>query len=533
VVRAQRREEREFVAMVLADLSDEPLRIGGRGRQWLRLLIDLERSGNRLLLVAGVEPLEEILLQADQVGEAHTTLIDSDARPLIGAPEVGDVLPEFMRRQAQSQRLSSGAGRYEGLGGEEIVAAFVPVEGTRWSVVSRQPRLAADAARRRMQLATASATVGALFIATLLSVLGYRLLVRPIRRLVRAQAEVAGVDTLPGGSEIAQLESTFAQLLRVEQERDSIGEVFLGRYRVTGKLGRGGSGTVFKGFDPVLQRPVALKVVPLANAGQEVESVVSKLQAEAVHLARLNHPHIVTVFDFERKGDTAYIAMERIDGVSLDHYLSQTKSMPVRDGVGIATAITAALVAAHGVNMVHGDLKPGNILVGKDGAIKVADFGTARLAGTNSSSGERLHGTAGYLAPEVLMRHGATRVSDLFSLGVVIYQMFAGHRPFGGGSTFEILQRTLESQPTDLAEIRASLPRELTRLVMKLLAKDPGERPNSAAMVGEVLARLGSELGEDWKLDVEKVVLRQARTSPKGATEYLTQYLRGSQARGA
>lgn len=529
LVRAQLREARELVAGALADSTDEELVLGGIGSRWLRLRIDLGRSPERLLLVARVDPLLDILLKADQIGDAHTTLVDSNVTPLLGARAGGEVLPEPLRLQVESLRLSSGAGRFQGADGQEIVAAFRPVDGTPWIVVSQQPRRVADAAQRRMRLATALATVGALFIAAVLSAVGYRLLILPIRRLIRAQAEVAGVDSLPaGGTEIAQLEATFAQLLEIEQERESIGEVFLGRYRVMGKLGRGGSGTVFKGFDPVLQRPVALKAVPLGEAGDEVEAVVSKLQAEAVHLARLNHPHIVSVFDFERCGDMAYIAMERIDGMSLDRYISRVGPLPLREGLAIAAAITDALAAAHGVNLVHGDLKPGNILLGKDGAIKVADFGTAQLGGVVSASGERIHGTAGYIAPEVLMRRGAQRTSDLFSLGVVLYQIFSGKRPFGRGSTVDILKRTVSSQPTDLASVRSGLPTELTRLVMRLLAKGPRERPNSAAVVGDALSRLAGEHGEEWKLDLEALIIDREHKSSNAVTKYLTEYLRES-----
>jgi serine/threonine-protein kinase len=374
-----------------------------------------------------------------------------------------------------------------------------------------------------MQVATTTATLGAVLIAGLLSLLGYRLLVRPIRRLVAAQAAVVGGDDLPRrGSEIAQLESTFARLLEVEQEREAIGEVFLGRYRVIGRLGSGGSGTVFRGFDPVPQRGVALKAVPLESADQGAESLVTKLRAEAVHLARLNHPNIVGVFDFERRGDTAYIAMERVDGVSLARYLAHNGRLQVREGVGIGGAVTAALAAAHGVELVHGDLKPANILLGKDRVVKVADFGTAQLLQGAAYTGARLQGTAGYIAPEVLQKREWTRASDLFALGVVLYEMFAGRRPFGEGSLSDILRRTLEQDAADLAKLRPTLPDELCRLVMCLLAKDPRDRPTSARAVADALERMKAGLDQDWKLDLEAVIERP----DSGATEYLTQYFR-------
>jgi len=527
VVLAQRRDSAATVARALAEAPGDALRLAGEESRWLRVEAAMPApagaaASERLVLLAEASRLEEILAEANQIGDAETVLVDRGPRALLGDRELVAQLPPSLLGQVGSEKLAGGAGNYRAAGGEEIIAAHFPVAGTPWLVISRQPRAAADAARLRMRQATLSATVGALFIATMLSILGYRLLVLPIRRLVRAQAEVAGLDgPVRGGSEIAQLESTFARLMLIEQKREILGEIFLGRYKVMGKLGSGGSGTVFNGFDPVLQRPVALKAVPLGKDGD----VVAKLQSEAVHLARLNHPNIVTVFDFERRGDTAYIAMEKVDGVSLDQYLRQSGPLAAREGVAIAAAVTAALVAAHGVNLVHGDLKPGNILLDRDGAIKVADFGTARVVRRDAEAGDRLIGTAGYVAPEVLHRKGATRASDLFSLGVVMYQIFTGRRPFGEGKLSDILRRTLEDEPEDLAAARSMLPGDLTRLVKRLLSKDPQGRPGSAAAVAAELERVRAELGDEWKLDVENILLGETRRRTEVATEFVTAVL--------
>lgn len=527
IVLAQRRDSAAVVARALAEAPAAAVRISGLESRWVRVqvpMLERARDGvapDRMVLLAETEPLEEVLREANQIGDAETVLVDQRSKALLGDRAIIEELPATLVDQVASERLLGGAGRYLDVAGEEIIAAHFPVEGTPWLVISRQPRSAADAARRRMERATLSAVVGALFIAGALSFLGYRLLVLPIRRLVRAQATVAGIDApAGGGSEIAQLETTFAQLMLVEQKREILGEVFLGRYKVMKKLGSGGSGTVFDGFDPVLQRSVALKAVPL----EDDDDIVAKLQSEAVHLARLNHPNIVTVFDFEQKGDTAYIAMEKIDGVSLDEYIRHNGQLQVREGVGIAAAVTAALVAAHGVNLVHGDLKPGNILLSRGGAIKVADFGTARIVRQASEAGDRLIGTAGYVAPEVLQRQGATRSSDLFSLGVVLYQMFTGRRPFGEGKVSEILRRTLKQEPLDLASQR-TLPSDLTRLVMGLLSKDPQNRPNSAASVASELERMSADLGEEWKFELEESLLSEARRMKATVAEYVTAYL--------
>lgn len=525
IVAAQRLDSKAAVETALSLPFSTPVEIVGDGDgSWLRHETELA-EGTSLVLVAVTDDLEEILRRANQLGEVETALVDGGSRVLFGEARLLAELPENLLAQAGSERFSGGAGRYENAEGIDVIAAFHPVEGASWFVVSRQPRAAADLARRKMQIATLTATLAALAIAAALSLFGYRLLILPIRRLIVAQASVAGVEApAEGGSEIEQLESTFAQLLLVEQERETIGEVFLGRYRVVGKLGRGGSGMVFRGFDPVLQRPVALKAVPLWEAGDAAEELVGKLQAEAVHLARLSHPNIVAVYDFARKGDTAYIAMEKVEGASLDTYLAHSDPLPVREGLAISLAIAEALSAAHSVDLIHGDVKPGNVLLGRDGSMKVADFGTAQLTRAAGAPPEQLIGTGGYIAPEVLLRQGTTRSSDLFSLGVIMYEMFSGRRPFGAGAHAEVLRRTLDEEPEPLSNLRAALPDELSEITMTLLDKEPRMRPNSAVAVVESLATLVAKLGQEWKLDIE-AVLDLAETHEANITQFLTQYL--------
>jgi hypothetical protein len=527
VVLAQRRDARERVALALAAPPEGEVEIGGaKDERWLQLRLPIVDREDHLALVAEAGDLEEVLQQANRVAGAETVVIDRSAHGVLGAPQIVAELPADLLAQVAAVQFTTGAGRYRDGKGEEVIAAHHAVAGTPWVVLSRQPQAAADAARRRLRAAALTATAGSALIAAMLSFFGYRLLVVPIQRLVRAQAQVAGVADPGGGSEIAQLESTFGQLLQLEKDRESIGEVFLGRYRVIGKLGKGGSGTVYKGFDPVLQRSVALKAVPLGAAdGSEAEQLLSKLQEEAVHLARLNHPNIVTVFDFERRGDTAYIAMEMVDGVSLAKYLGRHGALAVRQATAIAVAMTDALAAAHGVELIHGDLKPGNILLGSDGSIKVADFGTAQLVRDANAEATKLEGTAGYLAPEVLKRKGATRASDLFSLGVVIYEMLAGARPFGKGSIGDVLKRTLRGDVEPLGAARPSLPPELSRLVMTLLATEPTARLESADQVADELALIATRLG-GGELDLDfETVIGPASSEDLLSEDFVTRYL--------
>ncbi|MDH3403562.1 MAG: serine/threonine protein kinase [Acidobacteriota bacterium] len=526
LVKAQRSEERAELAAVLArPPGAEAEIVPGERRRWLRRTGPLGGDGRRLVVVADLDEAAAAFERTAIVGEAQAVLVGGDGTLLLGSDAALAELPPSIVAQAVSGKITAGAGRYRGGDEEEVVAAYHPVAGTPWFVVSRQPRAAADVARRRIRQGTLWASGGALALAALLSGLVYLLLVRPMRRLAAAQAAMVGLEDQPtGGSELDRLESTFAQLLRFEQDRDDMGQVFLGRYQVLGRLGRGGAGTVFRGYDPVLKREVALKTVSLPADAVKADDLVSRLQIEAVHAAQLNHPNIVTVHDFEQRGDTAYIAMERVDGVSLAQYLARRGALEIDETLAVARAIAAALAAAHGESLVHGDLKPSNVMLARDGAIKVADFGTSRLMRRTVESDDRLMGTPGYVAPEVLGGRGGTQASDLFSCGVVIYEMLAGRGPFAHENLSEVLRLTRRADPTPIDELRAAVPVEVSRLVGGLLARDPDRRPGPAAQLADYLGALVAARGFEWRPDplVMEWYLEQR---PATTTDLLTRYL--------
>ncbi len=526
LVKAQRREHAEEIASVLARPTAGALEIvEGTERRWLRLARPLEESAGRLVIVADLDEAMRVFERTSMVGEAQAFLVDRDGTLLLGEPSRFAELPRELLAQWSSGKLTAGAGRYRGADGDEIIAAHDPVLGTPWFVVSRQPQAAADEARRRIRRGTVWTSAGALALAALLSLLGYRLLVRPIRRLADAQAAMLGMEGPPTtGSELAQLEETFAQLLLLEQDREDIGQVFLGRYQVLGRLGKGGAGTVFRGFDPVLKREVALKTVRLPTNEVEAGSLVAKLQVEAVHAAQLNHPNIVTVHDFEQRGDTAYIAMERVDGVSLAQYLERRGALEVGEVLAVGRAIAAALAAAHAEGLVHGDLKPGNVMLGREGAIKVADFGTSQLIQQARQSEVQLMGTPGYVAPEVLDGRGSAPASDLFSCGVVLYEMLVGRRPFGEGDIREVLRRTREARPEPVEARREGVPPEISRLVAGLLAGDPSQRPGPAEQLADYLSTLLAARDFEWRPD-PSVMDWYLAERPATTTDLLTRFL--------
>ena len=277
-------------------------------------------------------------------------------------------------------------------------------------------------------------------------------------------------------------------LERSLREGRVVGPLFLGRYQALEIVGEGGSGFVFRGWDPWLKRPVALKTLrfePREKGG--TGGTVADLLREAVTVARFSHPNIVTVYDAASDAQVAFIAMEYVDGPSLAHYLDQFGKLSEAQVLPIGLAIARGLAAAHSHQIVHHDVKPGNILLGTDGSIKVSDFGVARLMTTLGETELQIFGTPGYMPPEILLGHAYSPAGDLFGLGVLLYQCLTGEMPFAGDQVRQVIKKTLATYTPSPRDLEPRIALELDELVRELLRKDPADRPGSAA---EVVARL-------------------------------------------
>jgi serine/threonine protein kinase len=262
----------------------------------------------------------------------------------------------------------------------------------------------------------------------------------------------------------------------------------ISHYRITGKLGVGGMGVVYEAEDTKLGRTVALKFLPDELAGDP--EAARRLAREAQTIASLNHPHICTVYEIDEHEGAAFIVMERCDGINLKLHMARHE-LTTAEVVGVAIQIAEALEAAHASRIVHRDIKPGNIIVTSGGQVKVLDFGLARRFTLDDDTGPmalegstipgRPLGTANYMAPERIVQGPIDPRSDLFSLGVVIYEMATGRLPFGGASPAETVSNVLDNNPVAITALSPDRPIELERIVSRLLAKRPDDRYQSAA----------------------------------------------------
>jgi serine/threonine protein kinase len=250
----------------------------------------------------------------------------------------------------------------------------------------------------------------------------------------------------------------------------------IGRYRIVKEIGRGSMGVVYKAEDPNLDLVVALKV--LRQDRLTSDPFVRRFLSEAKALGRLDHPNIVRVFNVDQDGDTVYITMEFIEGESLVTLMKKEPFLPEAIAEFGAT-IADALDSAHQKGIVHRDVKPSNILFKADGRPKITDFGIAHIEDPSmaeqTQAGEIL-GTPAYMSPEQVLSRPVDGRSDLFSLGIILYELAAGKRPFGGEGINAIFSSITGDEPPDVLTINPSLPKALSDVIMKCLRKDPGKR---------------------------------------------------------
>ena len=274
-----------------------------------------------------------------------------------------------------------------------------------------------------------------------------------------------------------------------------IGSVFDGRYRIERKLGAGGMADVYLAEDQELGRRVAIKILNDRHAADD--SFIERFRREAKNAAGLSHPNIVSIYDRGEAEGTYYIAMEYLDGRSLKELIVGRGPAPIKTAIDYARQILAAVGFAHKNGIVHRDIKPHNVLVSPESRLKVTDFGIARSGASQMTEVGSIIGTAQYLSPEQARGAPVDQTSDLYAVGIVLFEMLTGQVPFTGDTPLEIAMKHLSEVPRPPSELRPEVPHDLDSVVLRALAKDPHERYQSAEEMDADLARVAEGLPVD------------------------------------
>jgi serine/threonine protein kinase len=311
------------------------------------------------------------------------------------------------------------------------------------------------------------------------------------------------------------------------QPDGSRGRSRIGKYVVTGRLGRGGMGMVYRGYDEVLEREVAIKTLTVEGTFDEESRRRFEIEAKAA--ARLQHPNILTVFELGEDRGVPFIAMELLPGADLETLLRSGEPLPLPEKLDIVVQVCRGLAFAHEHNIVHRDIKPSNVRLLDDGTVKIMDFGIAKLAGTTLTKSGMMVGTVNYMSPEQIRAQPLDGRSDVFSVGVILYELLAGRRPFAGGDPTQVLYKIVTEEPAPIGADLGDWATPLAGIVAKALAKDPAARfPGAAAMADEVSGVLAATQSRAAPLpaDAQEAMNVARRLLKEGRVEESTRRLR-------
>ena len=292
-----------------------------------------------------------------------------------------------------------------------------------------------------------------------------------------------------------------------------INTLFDGRYKIIRKLGSGGMANVYLAEDQELGRRVAIKILNERHANDE--QFVDRFRREAKHAAGLSHPNIVAIYDRGEAEGTYYIAMEYLDGRSLKELIVARGPAPVHVAIDYARKILDALRFSHRNGIVHRDIKPHNVIVDAEGRVKVTDFGIARAGTSQMTEVGSIIGTAQYLSPEQAKGAPVDQTSDLYSVGIVLYELLTGKVPFTGDSPVEIAMKHISAIPEPPSSLRPDIPEDLDLIVLRALGKTPEERYPSAEEMDKDLARVAQGLGVSRETEeAATMILSRSQLTP-------------------
>jgi serine/threonine protein kinase len=259
-------------------------------------------------------------------------------------------------------------------------------------------------------------------------------------------------------------------------------ESHLGRYEILEELGRGDMGIVYKAHDPLIDRYVAIKTIDLQKlTEQEKDEYKTRFYQEAKAAGRLNHPNIITIHDLGRKGDIAYIAMELMEGPTLQDIIAENKPLTLIDKLDVAFQVAEGLAYAHEHGVVHRDIKPSNIMVLRGRHVKIADFGIAKMESSLwRTQHDKIIGSPLYMSPEQILSHPIDPRSDIFSFGIVLYRMTTGQLPFNADNINAVFYQIINEEPPKPGSLNQEIPAILENIIARCLAKKPADRYQNA-----------------------------------------------------
>ena len=279
-----------------------------------------------------------------------------------------------------------------------------------------------------------------------------------------------------------------------QQSDPLVGAVLDGRYRVDAMIATGGMSAVYRGLDLRLDRPVALKIMESRYAGDN--QFLTRFQREARAVARLKDPGLVAVYDQGIDGQHPFLVMELIEGGTLRELLRERGPMPPHAVAAVLRPVLGGLAVAHRAGLVHRDIKPENVLISDDGDVKIADFGLVRaVAEAKITSTSVILGTAAYLSPEQVSTGDARPRSDVYSVGILAYELLTGDTPFTGDSALAVAYQRMDNDVSPPSKVIAGVPTQFDDLVLRATAREPAERYADAADMGGELDAIVDELG--------------------------------------
>ena len=298
----------------------------------------------------------------------------------------------------------------------------------------------------------------------------------------------------------------------------------LGRYAIERVLGKGAMGVVYEGLDPTLNRRVAIKTITKANLDpDDAKEYAMRFSREARIVARLNHPHIVQVYDFAEDGDIAYLVMEFIEGRELKQSFDAGERFGIQEAVRIMCELLDALQFAHDAGIIHRDVKPANIMLDSQARTKLTDFGVARVEGLHRTHAERTQagtmvGTPAYMSPEQITGGSIDPRTDIFSAGIILYQFLTGEKPFTGGGAWTIAKKIIRENPPLPSSVNNTVPPQFDAVVSKALSKNPDTRyPSARDFAAALKHALESHVDADTTIaDSQEVELEFWRTIKDG-----------------